>query len=62
VTDPITVHPIGIVSGGRDQILEDHWRPVASRLILDPAAVDPDANGATAHQASTRVPDPRGGR
>jgi hypothetical protein len=56
------VHPIGIVSGGRDQILEDHWRPVASRLILDPAAVDPDANGTTAHQASTRVPDPRGGR
>jgi len=43
MSDPITVRPIGIVSGGRDQIFEDRWGPVVSRLILDPAAVDPDA-------------------
>jgi tRNA (Thr-GGU) A37 N-methylase len=43
VSDPITVRPIGIVSGGRAQILEDHWGTVISRLILDPAEVDPDA-------------------
>jgi hypothetical protein len=43
VSDPILVQPIGVVSGGRRQIFEDHWGTVVSRLILDPAAVDPDA-------------------
>jgi tRNA (adenine37-N6)-methyltransferase len=43
VSDPITVHPIGVVSGGRSQIFEDHWGAVISHLILDPAAVDSDA-------------------
>ena len=37
------VRPIGVVSGGRGQIFEDHWGTVVSRLILDPVAVDPDA-------------------
>ena len=40
---PIMVRPIGVVSGGRGQIFEDHWGTVVSRLILDPVAVDPDA-------------------
>ncbi len=43
MSDPIMVRPIGVVSGGRSEILEDHWGAVVSRLILDPAAVDPDA-------------------
>jgi tRNA (adenine37-N6)-methyltransferase len=43
LTDPITVTPIGVVSGGRTEIFEDRWGPVVSRLILDPAAVDADA-------------------
>lgn len=43
MSDPIMVYPIGVVSGGRSQIFEDHWGTVVSRLILDPAAVDPDA-------------------
>jgi tRNA (adenine37-N6)-methyltransferase len=43
VSDPITVRPIGVVSGGRGQIFEDHWGTVVSLLVLDHAAVDPDA-------------------
>jgi tRNA (Thr-GGU) A37 N-methylase len=43
VNDLITVRPIGVVSGGRGEIFEDHWGGVVSRLILDPAVVDPDA-------------------
>ncbi len=43
MSDPITVRPIGVVSGGRGEIFEDHWGTVVSRLILDPAEVDPDA-------------------
>lgn len=43
MSDPITVYPIGVVSGGRSQISEDHWGAVISRLILDPAELDPDA-------------------
>ena len=36
MSDPITVYPIGVVSGGRSKIFEDHWGTVISRLILDP--------------------------
>lgn len=43
MTRPIGVTPIGVVSGGRSEIFEDHWGPVVSRLVLDPAVVDPDA-------------------
>jgi hypothetical protein len=43
MTRPITMMPIGVVSGGRSEIFEDHWGPVISRLVLDPAVVDPDA-------------------
>ncbi len=43
MTGPITLTPIGVVRGGRSEIFEDHWGPVISRLVLDPAAVGPDA-------------------
>ena len=43
MNDLITVRPIGVVIGGRGEIFEDHWGGVVSRLILDPAVVDPDA-------------------
>jgi tRNA (adenine37-N6)-methyltransferase len=43
MTGPITLIPIGVVRGGRRQIFEDHWGQVIARLVLDPAAVDPDA-------------------
>jgi len=42
-SDPISLVPIGTVSGGRREIFEDEWGPVVSKLILDPAVVDPDA-------------------
>ena len=43
MTRPIAVTPLGVVSGGRSEIFEDHWGPVVSWLVLDPAVVDPDA-------------------
>ena len=43
MSGPVMVRPIGVVSGGRGSIFEDHWGTVVSRLILDPVAVDPDA-------------------
>jgi tRNA-Thr(GGU) m(6)t(6)A37 methyltransferase TsaA len=41
--EPVVLRPIGVVRGGRAEIFEDHWGPVGSRLILDPAVLDPDA-------------------
>jgi len=43
MTGHIALAPIGIVRGGRTEIFEDHWGPVESRLLLDPAVLDPDA-------------------
>ena len=43
MTGHIARAPIGIVRGGRTEIFEDHWGPVESRLLLDPAVLDPDA-------------------
>lgn len=43
MTDSIAMRPIGRVEGGRAEIYEDHWAAVVSRLVLDPAEVDPDA-------------------
>lgn len=40
---PITLTPTGVVHGGRTEIFEDRWGTVVSRLILDPAVLDPDA-------------------
>jgi tRNA-Thr(GGU) m(6)t(6)A37 methyltransferase TsaA len=40
MTEPIALTPIGVVRGGRSQIVEDHWGGVVSRLILDPAVLD----------------------
>ncbi|MGH3198218.1 MAG: SAM-dependent methyltransferase [Streptosporangiaceae bacterium] len=39
----IALTPIGVVRGGRAEIYEDHWGPVTSRIVLDPAEVEPDA-------------------
>src|SRR5580700_2704095 len=41
--EPVVLRPIGVVRGGRAEIFEAHWGPVVSRLILDPAVLDPDA-------------------
>jgi hypothetical protein len=43
MTEPIALTPIGLVRGGRSQIFEDHWGAVVSRLVLDPAVLDPAA-------------------
>lgn len=40
MTEPVVLTPIGVVRGGRSQILEDHWGAVVSRLVLDPAVLD----------------------
>ena len=45
MADPIVLTPIGVVRGGRTRIFEDHWGGVVSRLVLDPAVVDPSATG-----------------
>src|ERR1019366_2687227 len=39
----IPVARIGVVRGGRSEMIEDHWGPVVSRIVLDPAMLDPDA-------------------
>jgi tRNA (adenine37-N6)-methyltransferase len=43
MSDQITVTPIGVVRGGRNQIYEDNWGGVTATIVLDPAEVDPDA-------------------
>ena len=43
MTDPVTLTPIGVVSGGRAEIVEDSWGEVISELVLDPAVLDEDA-------------------
>jgi len=43
MTEPIVLTPIGVVRGGRFQIVEDHWGAVVSRLVLDPAVLNPAA-------------------
>ena len=45
MADPIVLTSIGVVRGGRTRIFEDHWGGVVSRLVLDPAVVDPSATG-----------------
>jgi tRNA (adenine37-N6)-methyltransferase len=40
MTEPIVLTPIGVVRGGRSQIIEDHWGEVVSRLVLNPAVLD----------------------
>ena len=40
MTEPVVLTPIGVVRGGRSQIVEDHWGAVVSRLVLDPAVLD----------------------
>lgn len=43
LTAPVTMTPIGVVSGGRTEIVEDNWGDVIAKLVLDPAVVDEDA-------------------
>lgn len=43
MTAQLTLTPIGVVRGGRGEIFEDHWGAVESRLILDPAQLEPEA-------------------
>jgi tRNA (adenine37-N6)-methyltransferase len=39
----ITMVPIGIVRGGRSEIIDHQWGSVVSRIDLDPAVLDGDA-------------------
>jgi tRNA (adenine37-N6)-methyltransferase len=39
----LTLRPIGVVEGGREEIYEDGWGGVRSRIVLDPEVVGPDA-------------------
>lgn len=41
--DPITMHPIGHVAGGRREATKDGWGPNRCTLALDPARFEPDA-------------------
>lgn len=43
MSDQITVTPIGVVRGGRNQIYEDNWGGVTAAIVLDPAEVEPAA-------------------
>jgi tRNA-Thr(GGU) m(6)t(6)A37 methyltransferase TsaA len=43
VSEKITLAPIGVVRGGRTDIVEDHWGSEVSTLVLDPDVLDPDA-------------------
>ncbi len=44
MANPDRPHPIGVVRGGRTRIFEDHWGGAVSRLVLEPAVVDPSAS------------------
>ena len=39
----ITVKPIGVVVGGRDEAFDDQWGPVETTIALDGDVVGPDA-------------------
>ena len=43
----IDIVPIGIVRGGRTEALDDDWGKVEAEIVLDPAAVQPDATART---------------
>lgn len=42
-TAQVTLTPIGVVRGGRAEIVEDHWGDVVARIVLDPGQLAPDA-------------------
>jgi tRNA (Thr-GGU) A37 N-methylase len=42
-TEPIPVHPIGHVRGGRDVVEDDAWGEVVSRVELDTGVLEPSA-------------------
>lgn len=39
----LTLRPIGVVEGGREEIAEDGWGGVRARIVLAPDVVGPDA-------------------
>jgi tRNA-Thr(GGU) m(6)t(6)A37 methyltransferase TsaA len=39
----ITVKPIGVVVGGRDEAFDDQWGPLETTIALDEGVVGPDA-------------------
>lgn len=54
MAEPIALTPIGVVRGGRSQIVEDHWGAVVSRLVLDPAVLDPAATDGLSEFSTSR--------
>lgn len=55
MTSPVTLTPIGVVRGGRTEIVEDHWGGVQAQLVLDPAMLDPDATDGLAEFSHIEV-------
>jgi tRNA-Thr(GGU) m(6)t(6)A37 methyltransferase TsaA len=39
----IAMHPIGVVRGGRDEAIDDHWGDVEATIDLDGELLGPDA-------------------
>lgn len=43
VPTPISLTPIGVVTGGRSEPIDDDWDAVEATIVLDPAQLDADA-------------------
>lgn len=41
--DTLELRPIGVVEGGREELVEDGWGRVRATIVLDPEVVGPDA-------------------
>jgi tRNA-Thr(GGU) m(6)t(6)A37 methyltransferase TsaA len=51
----IIVRPIGVVRGGRTEIVEDRWGGEVATLALDPDVLDPDATAGLAEFSHLEV-------
>jgi tRNA (Thr-GGU) A37 N-methylase len=51
----IEMHPIGFVTGGRDEAVDDHWGPVEATIELDGAILGPDATAGLADFSHVEV-------
>jgi tRNA (adenine37-N6)-methyltransferase len=51
----ITLMPIGVVRGGRTEIVEDHWGGEIATLVLDPNVLDADATAGLAEFSHLEV-------
>lgn len=60
MTGLIALTPIGVVRGGRTEIIEDHGAAVEAQLILDPAVLDPDATDGLSEFSHIQVAGVRG--